>query len=62
MDLKSYNKALASQCKRSLSECFVIDINPGYEEFYVCADTDTVRYKMIATKDKFTLQFYFVDL
>ena len=62
MELKSYNKALAAQCKRGLDESFVKNIEEGYEEFYYCSDTDTVRYKMITSKDKFTLFFYFVDL
>jgi hypothetical protein len=62
MDLKSYNKALAAQCRRALSDSFVKEMEPGYEEPYFCADTDTVRYKIIASKEKFKLYFYFVDL
>lgn len=31
MDIKSYHKALAAQCKKALNECFVRDIEPGYE-------------------------------
>ena len=62
MDIKSYNKALAAQCRRGLSDSFVKDIDPGYEEQYYCSDTDTVRYKIISGKDQFILYFYFVDL
>ena len=62
MDLKSYNKSLYAQCKRALNYSFVQDIDPGYEEFFYCSDTDTVHYKIVSDKDKFTLYFFFIDL
>lgn len=62
MDIKSYNKALATQCRRALGEAFVQDIEAGYEEVEYCSDTDSVRYKIAFSKDHFRLSFYFVDL
>ena len=62
MDIKPYNKALASQCTRALRDSFVQNFEEGYEETYFCSDTDTVKYKLISGKDKLKMHFYFVDL
>jgi hypothetical protein len=62
MDIKSYNKALAEQCKKCFYFSFINSNDPEDEEICLCNDTDTVRYKVFAKKDKLTLYFFFVDL
>jgi hypothetical protein len=62
MDIKSYNKALCEQCKRTFNFAFINEIDPADEEICFCNDTDTVKYKLVAKKDKLSLFFYFVDL
>jgi hypothetical protein len=62
MDLKSYNKALCELCRKGFNFSFINEIDPSDEELFFCNDTDTVKYKLIAKKDRLTLYFYFVDL
>lgn len=62
MDIKSYNKALCEQCRKGFNFAFINEIDPTDEEIFFCNDTDSVRYKLAAKKDRLTLCFYFVDL
>jgi hypothetical protein len=62
MNIKSYHKSLTEQCRRSLNFSFINDIDPMEEEFIFCNDTDTVKYKILAKKDRFSLYIFFVDL
>lgn len=62
MDIKSYNKALASQIKKALDFSFTKDMDPTDEEIFFCCDTDTVKYKTIAKHNKVFLHFSCVDL
>jgi hypothetical protein len=62
MDIKSYNKSLCELCIKAFNFAFINFVEPGDEETYFCQDTDTVKYKIIARKDKFVFHFYFVDL
>ena len=62
MDIKSYNKALAQQVKKALDFAFTKEVDPADEEVFFCCDTDTVKYKTIATHNRVRLIFTCVDL
>ena len=62
MDIKSYNKALSQQCIKAFNFSFINEIDPSDEEICFCNDTDTVKYKLNAKKDRLTLYFFFIDL
>ena len=62
MDIKSYNKALAQQVKKALDFAFTKEVDPADEEVFYCCDTDTVKYKTIATQNRLRLIFTCVDL
>ena len=62
MNLQSYNKALAQQCKKGLYFAFYKNLDPDDEEVYYCCDTDRVKYVTISKKGLLILQFTCIDV
>ena len=62
MNIKSYNKALAQQVKKSLDFAFTKEMDPADEEVFYCCDTDSVKYKVIANHNRVCLQLTCVDI
>lgn len=62
MNLQSYNKSLAEQCKKGLYFAFYKNIDPDDEEVYYCCDTDKVKYITTAKKGSLVVLFTCTDV
>jgi len=62
MDIKTYNKGLAEQCKKAFNMAFIHGMQEGDIENFICSDTDSVRYLVIAVNQKVIFYFYCIDI